>query len=51
MRFRFLIVLALLTLAVELPQHVRDLIAESEREHGNLTPTCELVRAVAIEGW
>jgi hypothetical protein len=35
----------------QLPQHVRDLIAESEREHGNLTPTCELVRAVAIEGW
>ena len=35
----------------QLPPHVRDLIAESQREHGDLTPTCELVRAVAIEGW
>lgn len=34
-----------------IPPHVRDLIAESEREHGDLTPTCELVRAVAIDGW
>lgn len=35
----------------QLPKHVRDLIAESEREHGDIRPTCELVRAVAIEGW
>ena len=35
----------------QLPPHVRDLIAESEREHGDIRPTCELVRAVAIEGW
>ena len=35
----------------QLPAHVRDLIAESEREHGYLTPTCALVRAVAINGW
>lgn len=35
----------------QLPPHIRDLIAESEREHGYLTLTCELVRAVAIEGW
>lgn len=34
-----------------LPPNVRDLIAESKREHGDLTLTCELVRAVAIEGW
>lgn len=33
------------------PPHVRDLIAESEREHGQIWETCELVRAVAIEGW
>lgn len=33
------------------PPHVRDLIAKSEREHGYLNETCELVRAVAIEGW
>ena len=35
----------------QLPPHVRDLIAEFEREHGDIRPTCELVRAVAIEGW
>lgn len=33
------------------PPHVRDLIAKSEREHGYLNETCELVRAVAIEVW
>jgi hypothetical protein len=33
------------------PPRVRDLIAESEREHGYLNLTCELVHAVAIEGW
>lgn len=35
----------------QLPPHIRDLIAQSEREHGRVWDTCELVRAVAIEGW
>ena len=35
----------------QLPPHVRHLVAESEREHGRMWPTCELVRAVAIEEW
>lgn len=36
----------------ELPEHVNNLVAESRARHdGRVENTCELVRAVAVEGW
>ena len=34
-----------------IPPRVRDLITRTERDRGEIWPTCKLVRAVAIEGW
>jgi hypothetical protein len=35
----------------DLPEHVKALMKESRATYGHLEDTCELVRAVAIEGW
>ena len=36
----------------KLPEHVKHLVAKSRTRHGGeVDNTCELVRAVAVEGW